>query len=189
MSNCQHKWISSEGRTSSGVICSKCWDYSGPQKEERVKIKVLPNPYQDGVKLWEFKNKRRASEGLELVTFSMTEHYPVHPVMYHRSGFYMTQQDCWLEFDMGDGVIKAISYARETFIRHLKEKNHDEKPISKEDWDTIRRLLDRGILSWTEKFEAESWRQRSRVLAIDSGKRLIAMKKRIKQRLEEKKNG
>lgn len=149
------------------------------------KLKVLPNPYQDGVKLWKFKNKVRAKEGLEPVAFSMTEHYPQHPVIYDRSGFYMTPQDCWLEFDMEDGTIEAISYDRETFIRHLKEKQHNEKPINKEDWDTISRLLDRGLIPWTEKFQAESWRQRSRVLEIDSGKRLIAMRKRIKIRTSE----
>lgn len=180
MTHCDHKWISSEGKTASGVICAKCWDYTGPQKEQRVKIKVLPNPYQTSVKIWQWKNIRRAKEGLEPIGFDLVEHYPAHDVVYNRVGFYMTQQDCWLEFDMGEGIIKAITYDRETFMRHLKEKQHNEKPINKEDWDTISRLLDRGLISWTEKFQAESWRHRSRLLEIDSGKRLIAMRKRIK---------
>lgn len=35
MTTCEHKWISSEGKTASGVICAKCWDYTGPEKIRR----------------------------------------------------------------------------------------------------------------------------------------------------------
>lgn len=185
MIKCEHKWVPSEGRTSSGVICCKCWDYNGPQEVEKAKLKVLPNPYQTSVSLWQWKNSRRAKEGLEPVEFDLIQHYPAHEVVYNRVGFYMTPNDCWLEFDMGDGLIKAISYDRENFHWDMKQLNDKETLLNPSQWAYIEALLRKGTVPWNEYFITQQVQQSKRQTEINMGIRLMALKKRIRAKLKE----
>lgn len=150
------------------------------------KLKVLPNPYQTSVKLWQWKNKRRVKDGLEPVEFDLVKYYPVHKVVYNREGFYLTPDDCWLEFDMGDGVIKAISYDRERFYWELKEFNDKEALLNRSDWLHIERLLRKGLIPLDEYFAAQQSSQDMKQMEISFGRQSLAAKKRIRQKIKEK---
>lgn len=68
---CLHHWISSEGRTASGWLCSKCGDYDGPPAASApegwklMPLKASPEILQAGIKAHYERQKHQQPEDVE----------------------------------------------------------------------------------------------------------------------------
>lgn len=152
-------------------------------------LKVLTNEFQASLEMherWAVKGIGRAGRGEEF-EFWNEHYYKRHPVVFNRVGHYLDGDDCWWEFKKEDGTFVGIKADAEMFKYHLKTKNAEENPIGNEDWEVIKKLLDRRILKWTPQFRAEADRRRSFQMMRDMSRHLMGFKKRVKAKIAEKK--
>lgn len=157
-----------------------------------MNLKVLTNDLQHCLEGALFKHRRKTldDDSDELLDGIIGTDKKRFPAVFNRVGFYLLDnRTAWYEFKLPSGRFVGVSYDKSWFDFQLSNHNADENAISDADWKMIQHLITKGVLKWDERWNGEEYRRQRRRQHIDMSRRLLAFRKRVKAKIEEKKNG
>lgn len=105
----------------------------------------------------------------------------IDPIL-NREGWYCTKDKCWREFKLPSGRLVAVlaNDSRDHFNFQMNMLNAEENPIPDDVWESIQFLVKKKYLPMKGKYIFEQYRRANKQRKIDSGKRLMSFKKRVR---------